>query len=198
MAFNISDFKNKGLTNGGARPSLFQVTLATPFAATSGALSKFTFTCRSSQIPAATVDSIPVPFFGRTIKLLGDRTYNDWPVTVMNDEDFLVRDMFENWSNLMNSFVGNQKLLAGNSYKSSDALVTQYGKDGSIIKNYSFVGIFPIQIDPMDLDWDTTNQIQSFGVTFAYDYWVPYATNGLVAPIATGEPGNGSVSSATP
>jgi len=194
MAFNINDFKNRGLTLGGARPTLFQVTLATPFGAAAGALEKFTFTCKSTSVPAATISPIDIGYFGRKIHLAGDRNFADWSVVIMNDEDFLVRNMFEQWSNLINSFVGNQTTLTNNTYKSTDALVTQYGKDGTIIKNYSFVGIFPLTVDPMGLSWDSQNSIQEFGVTFSYDYWVPYVNGN----IPTGEAGNGSAASATP
>jgi hypothetical protein len=173
MAFNINQFKSRGLTKGGARPSLFQVQINPNIGEDPVAVEKFTFTCRASEVPASTVESIPVPYFGRTIKLAGDRSFADWSVTVMNDEDYLVRNMFEDWSNKINQLAGNRKLLSNNSYKFSDALVTQFSKDGSPIRAYNFVGIFPVQVSNMALDWDSTNAIQTFDVTFAYDYWIP-------------------------
>jgi hypothetical protein len=173
MAFNINQFKSRGLTKGGARPSLFQVQINPNIGEDPVAVEKFTFTCRASEVPASTVESIPVPYFGRTIKLAGDRSFADWSVTVMNDEDYLVRNMFEDWSNKINQLAGNRKLLSNNSYKFSDALVTQFSKDGSPIRAYNFVGIFPVQVSNMALDWDSTNTIQTFDVTFAYDYWIP-------------------------
>lgn len=186
MSFNINAFRSNGLTKGGARPSLFRVIMSTPFGSESGALEKFTFTCRASEIPAATISSVDVPYFGRKIKLAGDREFADWSVTVMNDEDYLVRNMFEDWSNQMNQLVGNRKLLAANSYKDTDAVVEQFGKDGELIRAYNFVGIFPVNIGAMGVDWDSTNTIQTFDVTFAYDYWVPVQVGGISA-INTGE-----------
>jgi len=173
MAFNINQFKSRGLTKGGARPSLFQVQINPNIGEDPVAIEKFTFTCRASEVPASTVESINVPYFGRQIKLAGDRSFADWSVTVMNDEDYLVRNMFEDWSNKINQLAGNRKLLSNNSYKFSDALVTQFSKDGSPIRAYNFVGIFPVQVSNMALDWDNTNTIQTFDVTFAYDYWIP-------------------------
>jgi hypothetical protein len=177
--FNINDFKSRGLTKGGARPSLFDVVITTPFGAESGALEKFRFTCRASEIPAATIGSVDVPYFGRKIKLAGDREFADWPVTVMNDEDYLVRNMFEDWSNRMNQLVGNIKIdgALGNSYKTT-ALVSHFSKDGAQIRSYEFVGIFPISVGVMGLDWDNTNSIQTFDVSFAYDYWRPIGVGG--------------------
>ena len=189
MAFNINDFKSRGLTGGGARPSLFQVTLTTPFAVDSTVTDKFTFTCRAASIPASVVGSIRVPYFGRNINLAGDRVFGEWNVTVMNDEDFSVRNMFENWSNQINQLAGNLKLLPGNSYKTTDAVVSQFSKDGSVIKEYQFVGIFPTSVDAMGVDWSSTDQIQTFGVTFQYDYWLPIQQNGS-SNIDTGAPGN--------
>jgi hypothetical protein len=185
MAFNINEFKARGLAFGGARPSLFQVNLTLPFDMTDPVASqKFTFTCNATTIPPANIGSVPVPYFGRKIKLAGDREFEDWSVTVMNDEDFIVRNMFEKWSNLMNTLVSNYKTVPGNSYKANDATITQYAKDGAVIRNYSIVGLFPISVSSMDLNWDATNTIQSFGVTFAYDYWVPNSST-----ILTGQPG---------
>jgi len=195
MAFNINDFKSRGLTGGGVRPSLFEVSIAPNIGEDNQTLTKFTFTCEASEIPAATIGVVPVSYFGRQIKLAGDRDYGDWSVTIINDEDFSVRNMFEAWSNQMNQFVGNRKLISGNNYKSTDAIVSQFGKTGNVIRQYQFVGIFPTTISNIGLDWNTTNQIQRFGVTFAYDYWVPYSSGGTL-PIDTGQPG-GTIKPAT-
>ena len=189
MAFNINNFKSFGLAEGGARPSLFQVEVRPPFA--DPATAKFTFTCRASSIPASTVAPIEVPYFGRKIKLAGDRTFADWSVTVMNDEDFIVRQMFERWSGLMNTHETNLKTALDNSYKASDAIVTQFGKQGSnkILRQYQMIGLFPLEVSAMDLDWDATNTIQTFNVTFAYDYWTAYQGNQTTTVLgpATGE-----------
>jgi hypothetical protein len=185
--FNINQFKSLGLTKGGARPSLFRVEIKPNIGEDPNALTKFTFTCRASEVPASTIESIPVPYFGRTIKLAGDRTFTDWSVTVMNDEDYIVRNMFEDWSNKINQFAGNKKLIPNNVYKSSDARVSQYSKDGTEIRAYTFVGIFPVQISNMNLDWDATNAIQTFDVTFAYDYWLPVQRTTSGSLIDTGD-----------
>jgi hypothetical protein len=189
MPFNINDFKSRGLTKGGVRPSLFQVQINPNVGEDAATIDKFVFTCRASEVPAATIDPVNVPYFGRQIKLAGDRTFADWTVTVMNDEDYLVRNMFEDWSNQINQFVGNVKLLTANSYKSTDATVTQFSKDGTKIRAYQFVGIFPTTVSNMALDWDNTNTIQTFDVTFSYDYWVPIQIGGTGASINTGDPG---------
>lgn len=188
MAFNINDFKSRGLTKGGVRPSLFQVEINPNIGEDQAELDKFVFTCRASEVPAATISSVDVPYFGRKIKLAGDREFSDWSVTVMNDEDYLVRNMFEDWSNQINQLAGNVKLLTANSYKNTDAVVTQFSKDGSKIRAYQFVGIFPVSVGAMGLDWDSTNTIQTFDVTFAYDYWLPIQVGGATI-IDTGAPG---------
>lgn len=176
MPFNISDFIGNGLELGGARPTLFEVYVVLPPGLTTVSRqameNKFRFTCRATSIPASTVASVDVPYFGRQIKLAGDRTFADWSVTVMNDEDYLVRDTMEAWHNAINSIVGNNKTLPGQTYQ-GQATVIQYGKSGNIIKSYEFADIFPVQIDEMAVDWESTNQIQTFGTTFAYNYWIP-------------------------
>jgi hypothetical protein len=97
MAFNINDFRTNGLEFGGARPTLFQVQITPPVTGinTTDVSLKLTLTCQATTIPASTVGSIDIGYFGRKIKLAGDRTFDDWSVTILNDEDFLVRDLFE-------------------------------------------------------------------------------------------------------
>jgi hypothetical protein len=184
MAFNIEEFRKKGLTGGGARPSLFEVEITSfPFNVNPTVSEKFKFTCSASEIPAATIGAIDVGYFGRQIKLAGDRTFADWTVTIQNDEDFAVRAVFEAWSNQINQLVANkqQSIIGGNNnYKASSAFVRQFGRSGkdNILREYEFVGIFPLTIGSMALDWDATNRIQTFDVTFSYDYWVLTLQNG--------------------
>ena len=177
MVFNIAQFKARGLVYGGARPALFSVSVTPPPAADikQASVTKFTFTARAASLPESNIDSIQVPYFGRKIKIAGDRTFADWRVTVMNDEDFGVRSMFEKWSNAMNKHVNNTRLsaLSFENYKSTMEVV-QYGKDGQEIRSYQIIGAFPTVIDAIELDWDTTNAVETFNVGFAYDYWIPY------------------------
>ena len=185
MPFNVNTFKSEGLKLGGARPSLFEVSIpAMPGGVGAGiAPQQLTFLARAAQLPAMTIDPVEVPYFGRKIKLAGDRTFADWTITVMNDEDFAIRSMFENWSNKINALVSNRNSagISPANYK-VDAFVYQYGKagrdslnskDGGIIRSYKFVGLFPTTIDAIALDWDNTNAVQTFDVTFSYDFWEP-------------------------
>lgn len=173
--FNISDFKSNGLIFGGARPTLFDVDLTMPQSLEfdgSLANSRLRFTCRASSIPASTVSPIEIPYFGRKIKLAGDRDFDNWAVTIMNDEDYVVRRAMEAWSNALNTMESNLRRIPSTEYK-TDAIVRAYSKNGLIISSYNFVGIFPLSVDAMELDWDNSNQVQTFGTTFAYDYWIP-------------------------
>lgn len=176
MPFNISNFKANGLVYGGARPSLFNVEMPAPagIGIDNVSLDKFRFVCRSAALPASRVSEIPVPYFGRRIKVAGQRDFEDWPVAVMNDEDFSVRAMFEAWSNALNRHVSNVRdpNISTENYK-VDMTVNQYSKDGEIIRSYVLVGAFPTNIGAIALNWDSANQIEEFNVTFAYDYWVP-------------------------
>jgi hypothetical protein len=172
MAFNVSSFRANGLRQGGARPTQFEVYIFPPFG--TNAAKNIQFLCRATQIPPAPLDSIPVPYFGRKIKIAGDRDFPDWTVTILNDEAFDVRVMLESWSNRMNFMVSNtmDETMFPLNYKST-AKVFQYGKTGNVIRAYDFIGIFPTNIDAIPLDWDQTNTIEQFDVTFAYDYWIP-------------------------
>lgn len=167
MTFSINDFRSQ-LVGGGARPSLFRVQMINPIDA-SGDL-KLTFMCKAAQLPAMTTGSIEVPWMGRKTKWPGDRTYEDWTITVINDEDFLVRNAMETWQNALNTAEGN--LRAPASRVKSTAEVVQYAQDGSILRVYTFDGIFPINVSGIDLSWETTDTIEEFQVTFQYDYFM--------------------------
>jgi hypothetical protein len=170
MAFNINEIKSQ-LVGGGARQSLFSVQFNNP--ANGVANIKIPFMVRTSSIPESKLGNITVPYFGRKINLAGDRSFSDWNVTVINDEDFLIRNAMEQWSNQINSFEGNLRTFGGSSpllYK-SDAVVSQYGKTGEVIREYTFRGIYPGDVSNIELDWEATDRIEEFRVTFMYDYW---------------------------
>ena len=190
MPFNINSFKQNGLIWGGARPSLFEVLLAPPAGIgieTTTSAARLAFTCRAAELPEMTMSQIEIPYFGRKIKVAGERTFADWSITIMNDEDFIVRSMFEAWSNAMNRIVSNVRDIgiSREQYK-ADLEVIQYSKEGAAIRSYILVGAFPTQIGAIDLDWDSTNTVETFAVNFAYDYWVPNATIEAANPKAAG------------
>jgi hypothetical protein len=174
MAFNVAEFRANMLGDG-ARPNLFAVTLVFPTFVTGGSVagSKTTFLAKAAQLPGSSVTAVPMYYFGRELKFAGNRTFGDWTLTVINDEDFSIRNALENWSNNINSHVANVR--AGNARSPNqytvDATVDQYGKSGDIIKSYKFVGIFPVDIAPIELDWGANDSIEEYSATFAYQWW---------------------------
>jgi hypothetical protein len=189
MAFDLSQFLAKGLIYGGARPSKFDVQATLPSAIQGlidpTSLERLTFTCKAASIPAFRLGTTEVPYFGRKIKLNGDRTWDTWRISVMNDEDYNCRAMFEAWNNSINALISNVMIpqedsatvsgisnLTEENYK-SDWLVTQYGKDGTVIRQYTLIGCWPSVVSEMALDWDNTNRVQEFGVAVEFDMMVP-------------------------
>lgn len=174
MAFNINEFKSQ-LTGGGARPTLFQVQILNPV--DPAADFKVPFMVRAAGIPGSTVGQYEVPYFGRNIKYAGDRTFEDWTITVINDEDFAVRNAMEAWSNAINTHDSNVRALPQD-YK-SNAIITQFSKDGDPLRSYVFEGMFPVSIDQIEMDWGTVDAIEEFGVTFSYDFWRVEGVTGI-------------------
>lgn len=166
MPFNINEFKSQ-LVGGGTRPSLFQVQITNPILG--AADFKIPFMVKTASIPSSTLGEYTIPYFGRLVKYAGDRQFEPWSVVVINDEDFAVRNAMESWSNSINSHISNTRSLPID-YK-SDAIVTQYGKDGTVLRVYNFQGMFPTQISEMAVGWDMSDQVQEFSVTFQYDLW---------------------------
>jgi len=199
MPFNVSTFASQGLPFGGARASLFEVFLSLPQGiGEPTAESQFRFVCKASSIPASTIASIDVPYFGRKVKMAGNRTFDNWQVVVMNDEDFLVRNAFELWSSYINSHENNLRdasVITENGLASyrTVATVRHFAKTGVFAsgagagdaaiptREYTFVNIFPVSIGNIELNWETTDAIEEFTVEFAYDYWtVDNDVNGRV------------------
>jgi hypothetical protein len=177
MAFNVNSFRS-AMTGDGARPNLFQCVIFPPSGIqdgiTTAVANDFQFKARAAQLPGSTVNQVPVMYFGRELKFAGNRIFQDWTVTVINDEDFSIRNGLEIWMNALNSHVGNTRrstAIDPLSY-TSEGLVTQFSKDGfTPLKSYRFVGMFPVDISPIELDWGANDQIEEFAVTFAYQWW---------------------------
>lgn len=173
MAFNVNAFRSE-MVGDGARPNLFEVTMPFPgFSLPGNSLQKLTFMCKSAQLPGSTVNSIPVNYFGRELKFSGNRTFTDWTITVINDEDFTIRNAFERWMAGLNSHLPNLRTpvgLAPVQYQ-VDGYVTQFGKVGNVIKEYKFIGLFPTDVTPIDVDWGSNDTIEEFSVTLAYQWW---------------------------
>jgi hypothetical protein len=180
MAFNVAEFRSN-MIGDGARPNLFQVTLTFPTVAANGvaASQKTSFMAKTAQLPGSTVNSFPVYYFGRELKFAGNRSFADWTLQIINDEDFVIRDSMESWMNAINSHATNVR--NGNAVNplgyTVDATVTQYGKAGEALKTYKFVGLFPVDLAPIDLDWSSNDSIEEYGVTFAYQWWEAVTTS---------------------
>ena len=176
----ISDFKSK-LTGGGARANLFEVVLTFPDAAAPAqeVLDKSRFLVKGARLPASNIAQIEVPFRGRVLKIAGDRTFDSWTVTVINDTDFAIRSAFENWMNTINKLSDNTGLVNPAAYQ-SDAFVFQLDRSGETLRKYHFYDVFPTQVAPIELSYDAQG-IQEFQVELQVLYWEAIKGNGANA-----------------
>jgi len=171
--FNVANFRSQ-MVGDGARPNLFSCTipdLTVNVNGETGSEVAFNFMCRAAQLPGSSVNAVPVNYFGRELKFSGNRVFSEWTVIIINDEDFKVRNTFEKWMSSLNSHVSNLRNLVSPLSYQKDGYVTQYGKAGNVIKEYKFVGLFPIDVSPIELDWSANDSIEEFAVTFAYQWW---------------------------
>lgn len=190
----LSQFKSK-LAGGGARPNLFEVTIPTLPGGINENIQnisgegydkeKFTFLCKSAALPASNIAPIDVPFRGRILKVAGDRTFDTWTITVINDEDFSYRRVFESWMQSIGQYSDHSGLTEPNSYM-TNATVRQLGRgdvnpesgqgsggQANILAQYEFVDIFPTNISQIDLSYDTSDTIEEFTVEFQVQFWYP-------------------------
>jgi hypothetical protein len=181
MPFNLNDFRSQ-MALDGARPNLFEVEMNLPLSVQQGnSLTKMRFMIKSAQLPGSTLGTVPVFYFGRELKFAGNRTFPDWTVTVINDEDFSIRNAFERWTSSINSHASNERSLAtyGPSDYTTNMSVHQFSKNNvpGKIKSYKFVGAFPTDVSPIDLDWGSNDAIEEFTVTFSYQWWESNTTD---------------------
>ena len=178
---SIVDFKQK-LTGGGARSNLFEVEIEYPteINVTTGAegpkeFGKFMI--KAAEIPASNLGNIPVPFRGRVLPIAGDRTFDPWTVTIINDTNFRIREAMEVWSNSINDLQTSQGLINPVDYQTS-AKVKQLSRQGgvdpgdiTVLREYRFEGIYPNVVSEIGLDYGATDQIEEFQVTFNYLFY---------------------------
>lgn len=169
MSFSIQEMRAQ-FAGGGQRPTHFSLQIVNP--ANGAGDIKIPFMAMATQVPTYTLGEILVPYFGRKIPQAGDRVWDPWPVTVLNDNDFLIKNALEEWSNKINSFEGNLRTFGSSApldYKST-AILNRYTATGTINRVYTIEGIWPVNIAPIDLDWNATDQLEQFQVTFRFDW----------------------------
>ena len=164
----VDDMKAK-LVGGGARPNLFKVTMNFPSFVTADT-SLASYMCKAASLPAGAIAAIEVPFRGRKLQIAGDRTFEPWNITVINDTDFNVRNSFEQWMNGINQHEANTGLTQPSSYM-ADMVVEQLDKDGSVKKYYDIRGTFPTSLGAIEVGYDQENVIEEFTVELQIQYW---------------------------
>ena len=182
---SIVDFKQK-LTGGGARSNLFEVEIEYPIeiavdTSDNGPKEFGKFMIKAAEIPASNLGNIPVPFRGRVLPVAGDRTFDPWTVTIIND-DFQIRDTMEKWSAFINDMVLANGSVDPASYQRNGIVKQLSRESGSgaipVLRQYNFTGIYPNTISSIPLDYGATDQIEEFQVTFNYLYWTEGETAG--------------------
>ena len=178
----IKDFRSK-LIGGGARSNLFEVEIDYPSelglkSDATGPKDTGKFLIKAAEIPAANIGNIPVPFRGRVLPIAGDRTFDPWTVTIINDTNFVIRDAMEKWSNFINDIQTAQGEINPETYQKS-AVVKQLSRKGTadkddkidVLREYKFDGIYPNVVSSIPLDYGATDQIEEFQVTFNYLFY---------------------------
>lgn len=168
----IAAFKAQ-MIQGGARANQFMVRISFPPIVPNGALAgqKLQFLAKSASLPASTVSDVPVMFRGRPVHFAGEREFQPWSIEVYNDNDFVVRNTFEAWVNLIQNASSTNGIQEPADYQ-IDMQVMQMDRNDNIVKEYSFKDAWPMEVGQISLDWEANNQIEVFPVTFQYNYWV--------------------------
>ena len=168
---SILEFKS-ALQGGGARANQFRVTLTFPGFVTGGAAAarKAQFLCTAASLPGSHLGIASVFYRGREVKLPGERVFQNWSISVVNDTDFGVHDAFEKWMNTINDVkenVGITNPLA----ISASAIVDQLDRNGAVLKTYTFADAWPVNVGEINLDFGANDQLETFQVELAYSFW---------------------------
>ena len=167
---NITDFKAK-LAGGGVRANQYKVTMPFPgYAQVGGETEELAFLCSATVVPAFSVGDVPINFRGRPIYVAGDRSFDTWSITVLNDTNMKLRNAFERWQNGINNMTDNEGLSNPVDYQ-VDAFVDQLDRNGNTLKSYTLRGAFPTEVAAIDLNYGTNDEVETFGVTFQYQYF---------------------------
>lgn len=168
----ISAFKAQ-MQGGGARPNQFRVDLSFPTfigGSSSAAGLAAQFLCKAASLPASTLEDSAVMFRGRPVHFAGERTFQPWVVTIYNDTDFLIRNAIEAWSNGIVSLTSTNGILRSADYQ-VDLSVNQLDRNDNVIKTYRLFDAWPVEIGAIQLDFEQNNQIETFDVTFMYNFY---------------------------
>jgi hypothetical protein len=173
---SVDEFKSR-LTGGGARGNLFQVTLANPRGGLGVNLDIdfASFMCESGQLPASTVNTIEIPFRGRQLKIAGDRVFEPWTVSVINDTGFKIRDEMERWMNA----IANHADAGGTQNPElyfADLKVEQFDRDERVIKTYTFKDAWPSNVSAIELSYADA-EVERFTIEWQYQYWTSNTTD---------------------
>ena len=179
MATTLSTFKS-ALVFGGARPSLFEFTVSSTPTGVNATLSDVHLYCNVSEIPPLTLTPIERQYFGRTVKIPGDLVFADLTTTIINTEKYNVRNEIEKWMEFINGTGSNKSQTAAN-FGTGTAELIHYQKDGTDTMTYKFIEIWPTTVAEIPLSYDTASDIETFDVTWAYNY---YTQTGGTAPKA--------------
>ena len=177
MAFTVSTFKSKlAAQSGGARPALYEVDI-NHFTGDSSFSPNQNILVKAASIPPATIAPLAVNYAGRAYKWQGFRTYDNWTVTVINDEDFGIRNKMMSWMRLMSgklegdrTFGFGDPTASSKNWLDGDATVKQLSTSGGVKQTYKFDYLWPTEIAGIPVDW-SSDAIQEYTITFCYDYW---------------------------
>lgn len=177
MADLFIDKMKSALVGGGARSNYFEVELALPGIVGATFTPEEVVLVKAAQMPASVLSPITVPFRGRQLQIAGDRTFEPWTVTILNDSGMEIRNKFEQWMNTMNSFAGNISANDNPATYMADASVHQLDRTGARTKSYTFNGIWPSNISSIDVSYDSENTVEEFTVEFQVTYWTSNTTD---------------------
>jgi len=159
---NINQFK-ANLVGAGPRSNRFEVYIPR-------AGDKIQFLCTAATIPGQIIEAQEIKYKGLTVKLAGDRTFENWTVSVYNDTAFSVRNGIEAW---MQDIVPLDSSIGptGFEYMVDKASVTQLGRDDGVIATYEFFNMWPTNLGVITLDSEGASELEKFDVEFAYSHF---------------------------
>lgn len=175
---DINAFKTQLLT-GGARSNQFRVQITFPAIVNNAALAgtKLQFLAKSSSLPASNLADVTAMYRGRPVHFAGEREFEPWSIEVYNDNDFVVRNAFEAWVDTIQNAESSNGVMIPANYQ-TQMQVFQLDRNDVVVKEYTFIDAWPLNVGAIQLSWDANNEIETFPVTFQYNFWTSASSQG--------------------
>lgn len=170
MAFNISEFLERFMRYGIAKPCSYEISLYSPFEADHKSISVM---AKSVPLPGRSFATTPTTVFNTPWKTPYQDIYDTLNIEFYCSSDMYEKRLFDEWQKYV-SDVRSHYFEYYDNYTRDLFIYKITGNNGNIRTDVGYVLIdaYPVSIPQVQMGYDLTNQIMTFTVTFEYKFMI--------------------------